>query len=131
MLTRKSVSSVMVFVVLAAALAACGPKGPTAVDVTLTEYKIEMSKTSFPAGPVRFTITNEGSIVHEIVVEPSGAMDAPLEANGTVAEAEDIEPGATATLEWTIDTPGEYQLTCHLPGHFENGMITTFTVTAK
>jgi len=131
MLTRKSVSSVMVFVVLASALAACGPKGPTAVDVTLTEYKIEMSKTSVPAGQVKFNITNTGSIVHELVLEPAGAVDAPLEANGTVAEAEDIEPGATATLEWTIDTPGEYQLTCHLPGHFENGMVTTFTVTAK
>ncbi|MCX6025748.1 MAG: cupredoxin domain-containing protein [Chloroflexi bacterium] len=131
MLTRKSVASIMVFVVLAVALAACGPKGPAAVNVTLTEYKVEMSKTSLPAGPVKFTITHEGSIVHEVVVEQSGAMDDPLEANGSVAEVEDLEPGATATLEWTIDTPGEYQLSCHLPGHFENGRITTFTVTAK
>ena len=131
MLTRKSVSSVMVFVVLATALAACGPKGPTSVDVTLTEYTIEMSKISVPAGQLKFNITNTGSIVHELVLEPAGAVDSPLEANGTVAEVEDIEPGATVTLEWTIDTPGEYQLTCHLPGHYENGMVLPFTVTAK
>jgi len=131
MLTRKSVSSVMVFVVLAAALAACGPKGPTVVDVTLTEYKIEMSKTSVPAGQVKFNITNEGSIVHELVLEPGGAVDDPLEGNNQESEVEDIQPGQTVTLEWTIDTPGEYQLTCHLPGHFENGMVLPFTVTAK
>jgi len=131
MLTRKSVSSVMVFVVLAAALAACGPNGPTVVDVTLTEYKIEMSKTSVPAGQVKFNITNEGSIVHELVLEPGGAVDDPLEGNNQESEVEDIQPGQTVTLEWTIDTPGEYQLTCHLPGHFENGMVLPFTVTAK
>jgi len=131
MLTRKSVSSVMVFVVLAAALAACGPKGPTVVDVTLTEYKIEMSKTSVPAGQVKFNITNEGSIVHELVLEPGGAVDDPLEGNNQESEVEDIQPGQTVTLEWTIDTPGEYQLTCHLPGHFENGMVLPFSVTAK
>jgi uncharacterized cupredoxin-like copper-binding protein len=131
MLTRKSVSSVMVFVVLAATLAACGPKGPTVVDVTLTEYKVEMSKTSIPAGTIKFNITNDGSIVHELVLEPGGAVDDPLESNNTPSEAEDIQPGQTVTLEWTIDTPGQYQLSCHLPGHFENGMTTSFEVTAK
>jgi len=131
MFTRKAITSVMVLGVLAVVLAACGPKGPTAVNVTLTEYKVEMSKTSLPAGPVKFTVTNEGSIVHEIVLERSDAMDAPLEANGKESEVEDIEPGETVTLEWTIDTPGEYQLSCHLPGHHENGMFTNFTVTAK
>jgi len=131
MFTRKAITSVMVLGVLAVVLAACGPKGPTAVNVTLTEYKVEMSKTSLPAGPVKFTITNEGSIVHEIVLEPGGAVDAPLEADGKVAEVEDLQPGQTLTLEWTIDTPGQYQLTCHLPGHYENGMKTGFEVTAK
>jgi len=131
MFTRKAITSVMVLGVLAVVLAACGPKGPTAVNVTLTEYKVEMSKISLPAGPVKFTITNEGSIVHEIVLEPGGAVDAPLESDGKVAEVEDVQPGQTVTLEWTIDTPGQYQLTCHLPGHYENGMQTAFEVTAK
>jgi uncharacterized cupredoxin-like copper-binding protein len=131
MFTRKAVASVVVFAILAVALAACGPKGPTTVDVTLTEYKVEMSKTSVPVGQVKFNITNEGSIVHEVVLEPKGGMDAPLMSDSSEAEVMNIEPGATATLEWTIDTPGEYQLSCHLPGHFENGMVMPFTVTAN
>jgi uncharacterized cupredoxin-like copper-binding protein len=131
MFTRKSIASVMVFTVLAVALAACGPKGPTTVNVTLTEYKVEMSKTSMPVGQVKFNITNEGSIVHEVVLEMAGSMDAPLMSGSDASKVINIEPGATATLEWTIDTPGDYQLSCHLPGHFENGMVMPFTVTEK
>jgi uncharacterized cupredoxin-like copper-binding protein len=131
MFTRKEIASVMVLGALTVVLAACGPKGPTAVNVTLTEYKVEMSKTSLPAGPVKFTVTNEGSIVHEIVLEPGAAVDDPMEANNMTSEVEDIQPGQTVTLEWTIDTPGQYKLSCHLPGHFENGMTATFEVTAK
>ncbi len=129
--TRKTLAAIMGLAIVAVALAACGAKGPTTVDVHLTEYKVEMSKTSIPAGVVKFNIVNDGSIVHEIVLEPGGAVDDPLENNNIATEAEDIQPGQTVTVEWTIDTPGQYQLSCHLPGHFENGMTTSFTVTAK
>jgi uncharacterized cupredoxin-like copper-binding protein len=116
---------------VAVALAACGAKGPTTVEVHLTEYTVEMSKTSIPAGAVKFNITNDGSIVHELVIEPAGSVDHPMEANNMESEVEDIQPGQMVTLEWTLDTPGQYQLSCHLPGHFENGMVTSFEVTAK
>jgi len=115
-----------------ALLAACGgPTGPTEVQVKLSEFKIELDKTSIPAGPIMFIVTNEGSITHEVVLEPAGAKDEPFEKDGKESEAEDIEPGATASLEWTIDEPGEYQLACYIEGHFEAGMVTTFSVTSK
>jgi uncharacterized cupredoxin-like copper-binding protein len=131
MYTRKTLAAIMGLALVAVALAACGAKGPTTVDVHLTEYKVEMSKTSIPVGAVKFNITNDGSIVHELVIEPGGAVDDPLESNNTPSEVEDIQPGQTVTFEWTFDTPGKYQLSCHLPGHFENGMTTNFEVTAK
>jgi uncharacterized cupredoxin-like copper-binding protein len=113
-------------------LASCGgPAGPTEVQAKLSEFKIELDKTSIPAGPVTFNITNEGAITHELVLEPAGARDEPFEKDGKVSEAEDIEPGDSTTLEWTIDEPGEYQLACYIEGHFEAGMHTTFTVTSK
>lgn len=119
-------------------LAACSGKSSasptqrpaTEVHVKLTEFKIELDKTSVPAGLVKYVIVNEGTILHEVVVEPAGAIDQPLEANGKEAEAEDIEAGQSVTLEWTLDTPGEYQLGCHIPGHYEAGMVATFNVTA-
>ena len=118
------------------ALAACAskPAGPTEVHVRLTEFTVEVDKTSLPAGPVRFLIDNAGKEVHEVVLEPAGVNDQPFELNGKASEAEDIQPGQSAVLEWTIDTPGNYQLACHInennEDHYANGMVTTFTVTA-
>ena len=117
-------------------LAACGGKasGPTEVHVKLTEFKIEMDKLSIPAGPVKFIIDNAGKEKHEVVLELSGVNDEPFEVNGKASEAEDIDSGKSATLEWTIDKPGEYQLACHInennEDHYANGMVVTFTVTA-
>ncbi len=117
-------------VVAALTLTACGAQGPTVVHVRLSEFKVEMDKASIPAGPVKFVIENAGLVVHELVLEPGGAHDEPFELNGKESEAEDIEVGKTVDLEWTIDSPGEYQLSCYTVGHFEQGMTTTFTVTA-
>jgi len=120
----------LLLVIFALSLTACGPKGPTVVRVKLSEYTITLDKTSVPAGPIKFEIQNVGAIAHEVVLEPNGSDDAPYSLNDKASEAENIEPGKTATLEWTLDTPGTYQLGCHTPGHFEKGMFTTFEVTA-
>jgi uncharacterized cupredoxin-like copper-binding protein len=124
--------SAVLVVAMALALTGCGGGSPgvTVIHVKLSEYKIELDKTSVPAGPIRFEVQNVGSITHEMVLEPNGADDKPYSDNGKESEVENVEPGKSATLDWTIDTPGTYQLGCHVPGHFEQGMVTTFTVTA-
>jgi uncharacterized cupredoxin-like copper-binding protein len=134
---RKQSAILLVVILTGAALslAACGgkPSGPTEVHVKLTEFKVEMDKTSIPAGPVKFLIDNAGALKHELVLEPAGVDDQPFEANGKASEAEGIEAGKSATLEWTIDKPGQYQLACHVKennvDHYATGMVTTFTVT--
>ena len=124
-------------VALSLALAACGgggsstAAGSTEVHVKMTEFKFELDKTSVPAGPVKFVFENAGSVVHEAMVERAGDANKPLEANGKKAEVLDIAPGKSVTLEWTFDQPGNYQLTCHLPGHYEAGMVTNLTVTGR
>ena len=129
------VLTISICTLLTFALAACGNSGgPTEVHVKLTEFKIEMDKTSIPAGPVKFIIDNAGNDVHEVVLEPAGIDDKPFEADGNESEVEDIQPGASATLEWTIDEPGDYQLGCHInennEDHYALGMVTTFKVTS-
>jgi plastocyanin len=133
---KQSVVLLMVVLALAAlSLAACGGQaasGPTEVHVKMSEFKFEMDKTSIPAGPVKFIFENTGKETHEAVLEPAGANDEPFEANGKESEVEDVEPGTSKTLEWTIDQPGEYQLGCHInennEDHFALGMVQTFTV---
>ena len=111
------------------------PAGPTEVHVKVSEFKIEADKSSIPAGPVKFIIDNTGAITHEVVLELATDMDKALEAGGKTAEAADIAPGKSTTMEWTIDTPGAYQLACHVNNegidHFKNGMKIPLTVTAK
>lgn len=106
-------------------------KAPVEVQVTLSEFKVELSKTNLPAGTVvNYVITNTGKVTHELVLEKAGAVDTPLELNGKGQEAEDIEPGTTRTVEWTIPDAGNFQLACHVPGHFEAGMKALFTTDA-
>jgi len=123
-------------VMAALSLPGCGGNktaAPTEVHVKLTEYKVEMDKTTIPAGPVKFIIDNAGTVLHEVVLEPAGAADKPFEAGGKESEVENIEPGKSATLEWTIDKAGPYQLACHITeggDHYAHGMVTAFTVSA-
>jgi LPXTG-motif cell wall-anchored protein len=115
----------LVYVSLASA------KAPVTVNVTLSDFKVEMSNVNLPAGAaITYVITNNGKLTHEMVLEKEGVVDEPLEINGAAQEAEDIEPGATRTVEWTIPEAGKYQLACHVEGHYEAGMKTAFTTTA-
>jgi LPXTG-motif cell wall-anchored protein len=100
---------------------------PVTVNVALSEFKIEMSSANLPAGTsVTYVITNNGKLKHEMVLEKAGVVDEPLAFNGAEQEAEDIEPGTTRTVEWTIPEAGQYQLACHVEGHYEAGMTTAF-----
>ena len=98
--------------------------GADTVAVSLREFKIAASQTTFKVGRTyTFAATNDGKLEHELVLEPDGAVDQALTAGGKVAEADDIAPGQTKTLTWTFTAPGRYQLACHKPGHFQRGMV--------
>jgi uncharacterized cupredoxin-like copper-binding protein len=104
------------------------------VAVEEGEFYVEAAQTTFEVGqPYTFTVTNAGNDTHEFVIEPAGAVDAPLEqeANGedVESEIEDIGPGQMKTLTWTFAEPGRYQFACHLPGHYEAGMVLEVEVT--
>jgi uncharacterized cupredoxin-like copper-binding protein len=101
---------------------------PVVVTITLNDYTVEMSQTTIPANtPVTFVAINNGTIEHEIVLEKAGIVDEPLELAGAEAEIEDVEPGQTKEAVWTIPEPGDYQLACHIRGHYEKGMVQSFT----
>jgi uncharacterized cupredoxin-like copper-binding protein len=110
------------------------------VDVTLSDFKIELSDTSTPAGTVTFKFDNKGPSVHEFVVfETDLAPDAlPTDDAGDVAETdtfapvderEDIGVGKSAD-DLAIDlTAGKYVVICNVPAHYRQGMRAAFTVT--
>jgi len=108
---------------------------PVCVGVIEGDFYVRPQRTTFQVGqPYVFAVGNEGAAVHEFVIEPAGKVDEPLEAevNGEdrESEIEDIAPGQSAELEWTFTEPGRYQFACHIPGHYEAGMVIEVEVTA-
>lgn len=77
------------------------PGDPPAVNVTLSEWKVELSARSVAAGPITFTIANTGTIPHAFEIEGQG-----IERETAV-----IQPGASATLTLQLK-PGSYEVYC-------------------
>jgi predicted lipoprotein with Yx(FWY)xxD motif/uncharacterized cupredoxin-like copper-binding protein len=110
---------------------AATPAAAGEVAVTLTEFTISSSATTFKVGETyTFTATNNGQFSHQMYIEKVGAVDEPLEANGQEAEIETMDAGASGTLTWTFTEAGLYQLACHVRDHYQKGMALTIEVVA-
>ncbi len=106
-----------------------GVSGP-AMSMTMTA-----APTSAPAGPVTFTLTNNGSIDHEMVVlKTDTPVDQLVVTDGKVSEdtsaGEVPELAAGKSKSVTLDlTAGNYVLVCNIKDHYTMGMRAPFTVT--
>jgi uncharacterized cupredoxin-like copper-binding protein len=110
---------------------------PTDVTVTLRDFKINPTVTTYKVGvPYHFVVTNSGSVNHEfMVVAPptlgESADDLDKEALGRIDDAS-FTPGSTQTITVTFTKPessGTLEFACHVPGHYEQGMHLPITVT--
>jgi len=133
---------VPLMVLVVAVLAACGggggaaSGGATQVQVTLTDFKIDSSVTTFSVGvPYHFVVTNKGAVAHEFVIMPpeqgTQGSEAQLPSTALAGIAgKDLAAGATKTLDYTFtQAPASgLEFACHLPGHYEAGMHTPITV---
>jgi len=110
-------------------LAGCTPaaRGPEEVQVTLSEFKFQSSRTSFSAAvPYRFVLKNVGNVAHEWMVMPAGERDE-AKALAEVHERE-LGSGRSVTKEFTFPRAGNYEFACHVPGHYEGGMVLPIVV---
>lgn len=91
--------------------------GTAEITVVLTDYGVHLSQASVrPGQRVRLLIFNQGRERHELEVEGYGV------------EVEDIMPGEQRVLTFRAGATGLVQLSCHLPGHYEQGMHTALKV---
>ncbi|HJU57677.1 MAG TPA: plastocyanin/azurin family copper-binding protein [Actinomycetota bacterium] len=135
MTTRK----MLAIVALGLLVVACSGEGEADVTVTLQDDGIDLTSDTLSAGDLTFEGVNEGTMTHEFEVfaVPEGvdANNLPVEGETAPAdemlevidEIEDIAPGTSATLNLNLDA-GNYAVICNLPGHYANGMHTTFVV---
>lgn len=130
-------------------IAACSPEAPRAIPIIAVNYAFQ-APDSVPAGPAAFTLTNRGSVVHEVqlfrfrrgipadsglkLLVTEGTPDSLYDASGAVLIS---AVGATAVQSVTVDLKaGElWGLVCQFrdsagaPEHDKLGMFKVLTVT--
>jgi uncharacterized cupredoxin-like copper-binding protein len=122
---------------------ASGGPVPTTPDNKITgderEYAIHVTAQKATAGKVTFTMTNYGTMTHEmlivqtdiapgkITVGSDGRFNEDDPASKVVGEISEYDAGTTKTK--TFDLPaGKYQLVCNIPNHYTQGMSIPFEV---
>jgi uncharacterized cupredoxin-like copper-binding protein len=132
---RLSVTSLLIVLLLTAC------RGPSGVTVNLTDSGIQLSSsTATTASDITFHIKNtSGSETHEFVVIqtdlpadqllPGADNKLDEEKLTSMGEKGDILFGQGADLVLKLPV-GHYLLICNLPGHYQAGMHSAFTVTS-
>jgi P-type Cu+ transporter len=84
---------------------------------------------------VAFTVTNSGTVDHEFVIGDEATQEeheSEMADEGEHGDAEtnavEVAPGETKTLVYTFNEAGELLYGCHVPGHYDAGMLGTITV---
>ena len=90
---------------------------PHKISVQETEFKIQLPKTSIPAGTYLFSVSNNGKLPHDLTISGSGGKEA----------TPTIPPGARNSVTATL-TKGTYDFYCSIPGHKAAGMDVKVTV---
>ncbi|AHN75539.2 hypothetical protein DA70_14505 [Pandoraea pnomenusa] len=78
---------------------------------------------------VRFVVTNNGKVRHEMTLGTASAlaehakmMQQMPDMKHAEANAVTVDPGQRKTLVWHFTQPGTVEFACLEPGHFEAGM---------
>jgi uncharacterized cupredoxin-like copper-binding protein len=93
------------------------PSSSSTVDVTLTEFKIEMPQT-LPAGPTTFVVKNAGAANHNFEIQGQ-AINQVFPSN--------LKPGETQTMQVDLEA-GTYRVWCPVDSHAAQGMDMQLTV---
>lgn len=111
--------------------------GATEVDVTLGDYTIQSSLTTFKVGvPYKFVIINNGSHQHDFnistPVDKTGSVDASLKSALLTVSQDKLPIGGGTTVVYTFPASAagqDLEFSCLIRLHYEKGMRLAITVT--
>jgi len=107
--------------------------------ISLYEWKV-IAPATLKAGPTTFTISNFGTVPHELLIfkSPLAPDKYPTDAQGNIKEegagvdllsdGDNIDPSGSQVRAVDL-APGTYLFVCNIPGHFKSGMFSVVTVT--
>lgn len=110
------------------------------VTATLSDFKVQLSAASAPAGTIDFAAHNDGPSQHEFVVFKTDQAEDALPIDAATNAIDEKGPGVThvdeiqqfdkgLTQELKVNLPaGRYVLVCNLPTHYKLGMHAVFQV---
>ena len=108
------------------------------IGVTLGDFNVTPAQASAPAGSVTFNVSNIGGVIHNFRVIKTELDPAALPVSqddfavdetavDVVGELTEMDIGITNDLTVDLEA-GAYVLICNVPGHYQSGMHTAFTV---
>ncbi len=114
-----------------------GSGGATEVDVTLGDYTIQSSLTTFKVGvPYKFVIINNGQHQHNFNIAPpvakTGSVDASLSGALLSVSSDKLPVGGGTTVVYTFPASAagqDLEFSCLIRLHYEKGMKLAITVT--
>jgi len=129
---RKNFLIVILVLIAAALLTACGTKNVT-VDMDMKEYTFTPSTIEVPAGAeVTVNLSNSGTLTHEMVIMVLGKeVTVPFSDDDepNIYWEHELEMGESEAIVFTAPSePGEYQIVCGIPAHLEQGMVAKLIV---
>jgi uncharacterized cupredoxin-like copper-binding protein len=134
----KKYGLVMMLIVVSLFLAGCGGGAQSVsnkINVTMTDFHFAPDSFNVQAGKeISFSGRNNGAVTHDFVIMKLGAdvgdSFGPEDKANVLWETE-IPAGQTADATFAAPTdPGEYQVLCGIPGHYQAGMVAKLTVVA-
>jgi uncharacterized cupredoxin-like copper-binding protein len=99
------------------------------VNVTLGDMWVKADQPSVKAGKVSFSVKNSGGTIHglAIVAAPAKVSGGMLDHQSLLVEGGELPAGGSETVSANLK-PGQYELVCHLPGHYPAGQHIPFEV---
>jgi uncharacterized cupredoxin-like copper-binding protein len=138
-----ALSPLAILSVVLLALSSCGAPADqaTTVRITLSDYKIESSQTTFQAGTIyHFVVTNAPTSTtnHEFMI--MAPMSGDTMSMGQMdqhalfrLDASVLPPSATQSFSFAFPraaSPGQLEFACHVGSHYQLGMHESISVTA-
>lgn len=120
-----------------------GPADPSEADRVieismLDELRFEPATVEVAVGEtVTFRVTNAGQLPHDFTLgdeETQDQHDAEMAEGGMSGTGHDepnvlnLEAGQSGELTWRFSTPASILYGCHVPGHYDAGMVGTLTI---
>ena len=122
----------LLILVLSACSGGGGDSNGTTLNVTMTEFKFDPASWTVPAGKtITINMKNSGSVTHSwaLMAKPVSGTYSDANKADVLFDSGPVTAGQSKTATFTAPTtPGNYQVICVDPGHFEDGMIGQLTV---